>query len=67
MAGLRQSIGTGVPGDLRLVLAGQVVRAFGYGLGAVLLGRTLAGLHLDSTRSGLVLAARSASRRKTTD
>ena len=43
--------------DTRLVLAGQAVRAFAYGLGAILLGRTLALLHLGGIRIGLVLAA----------
>src|SRR5439155_25333439 len=43
--------------DVRLVLAGQAVRAFAYGLGAVLLGRSLAILRLGDLRTGLVLAA----------
>ena len=48
---------TRLPPDARLILAGQGVRAFGYGLGAVLLGRTLAALHVGGARAGLVLAA----------
>lgn len=46
-----------LPGDVRLVLAAQGLRAFSYGLGAVLLGRTLAQLRLGATGAGLVLAA----------
>jgi MFS family permease len=47
----------GLPHDVRLVLAGQAVRAFAYGLGAILLGRSLALLRLGDLRTGLVLAA----------
>jgi MFS family permease len=46
-----------LPRDVRLVLAAQALRAFTYGLGAVLLGRTLAQLRLGTTGAGLVLAA----------
>jgi MFS family permease len=46
-----------LPRDARLLLAGQAARAFGYGLGAVLLGRTLATLELGDAQVGLVLAA----------
>ena len=46
-----------LPGDVRLVLAAQALRAFTYGFGAVLLGRTLAQLRLGATGAGLVLAA----------
>ena len=47
----------GLSRDTKLVLAGQAVRAFAYGLGAILLGRSLALLHLGGVRTGLVLAA----------
>ncbi len=47
----------GLPGDVRLVLAAQALRAFTYGFGAVLLGRTLVQLRLGATGAGLVLAA----------
>jgi MFS family permease len=47
----------GLSRDARLVLAGQALRAFAYGLGAVLLGRTLAQLQLGNLWTGLVLAA----------
>jgi MFS family permease len=43
--------------DARLVLAAQAVRAFAYGLGAVLLGTTLAERGLSSLAAGVVLAA----------
>ena len=46
-----------LPRDVRLVLAAQALRAFTYGLGAVLLGRTLAQLRLGTAGAGLVLAA----------
>lgn len=46
-----------LPRDVRLVLAAQALRAFAYGLGAVLLGRSLVALHLGGWRTGLVLAA----------
>jgi MFS family permease len=46
-----------LPRDVRLVLAAQALRAFTYGLGAVLLGRTLVQLRLGATGAGLVLAA----------
>jgi MFS family permease len=46
-----------LPGDVWLMLASQGLRAFSYGLGAVLLGRTLAQLRLGATGAGLVLAA----------
>jgi MFS family permease len=39
------------------VLGAQALRAFAYGLGAVLLGRTLATLQLGAVRTGVVLAA----------
>jgi len=48
---------TRLPRDVRLVLAAQALRGFAYGLGAVLLGRTLADLRLGAGRAGLVLAA----------
>ena len=48
---------TRLPGDVRIVLAAQALRAFAYGLGAVLLGRTLADLRLGAAATGLVLAA----------
>ncbi len=51
------SDGRRLPGDVRLVLAAQALRAFTYGLGAVLLGRTLVQLRLGAGRAGLVLAA----------
>lgn len=44
-------------GDARRVLTAQGLRAFGYGLGAVLLGATLDELGLSPVRAGLVLAA----------
>jgi MFS family permease len=47
----------GLPRDVRLILAGQALRAFAYGLGAVLLGRSLAQLRLGDVSTGLVLAA----------
>jgi len=47
----------GLSRDVRLVLAGQALRGFAYGLGAVLLGRSLAQLQLGELRTGLVLAA----------
>ncbi|MGZ4722908.1 MAG: MFS transporter [Ilumatobacteraceae bacterium] len=43
--------------DARLVLAAQAARAFGYGLGAVLLGATLDHRGYSSTEVGGVLAA----------
>src|SRR3954451_14990497 len=43
--------------DSRRVLAAQALRAFGYGLGAVLLGSTLDALGLSPTEAGIVLAA----------
>lgn len=43
--------------DARRVLAAQAVRAFAYGLGAVLLGATLEQRRFSSTKAGLVLAA----------
>ena len=43
--------------DARRVLAAQAVRAFAYGLGAVLLGATLDQRGYTSTQAGLVLAA----------
>jgi MFS family permease len=46
-----------LPPDVRLVVGAQALRAFAYGLGAVLFGRTLAALHLAGWRTGLVLAA----------
>ena len=48
---------TKLPSDVRVVLAAQALRAFAYGLGAVLLGRSLVALHLGGWRAGLVLAA----------
>jgi predicted MFS family arabinose efflux permease len=47
----------GLPADVRVVLAAQGLRAFAYGLGAVLLGRTLAAQRLGGIGAGLVLAA----------
>src|SRR5207302_4518921 len=51
--------GTGmtVSPDARLILAAQAVRAFAYGLGAVLLGTTLEQRGLSSVGVGIVLAA----------
>jgi MFS family permease len=46
-----------LPGDVRLVLVAQALRAFAYGVGAVLLGRTLAELRFGTAQTGLVLAA----------
>jgi MFS family permease len=43
--------------DTRLVLTAQAVRAFAYGLGAVLLGSTLEQLRLSPIEAGLVVAA----------
>jgi MFS family permease len=43
--------------DVRLVLAAQAVRAFGYGLGSVLLASTLAQRGLSSISAGVVLGA----------
>jgi MFS family permease len=43
--------------DARRVLAAQAVRAFAYGLGAVLLGATLDERGFTGTQAGLVLAA----------
>ena len=43
--------------DSRRVLLAQGLRAFAYGLGAVLLGTTLDDLQLSPVRAGLVLAA----------
>nr|MBA3398556.1 MFS transporter [Acidimicrobiia bacterium] len=43
--------------DARRILAAQAVRAFAYGLGAVLLGATLDQRGFTSTQAGLVLAA----------
>jgi MFS family permease len=43
--------------DSRLVLVAQALRAFAYGLAAVLLGSTLDRLNLSPGRAGLVLAA----------
>jgi len=43
--------------DVRRVLAAQAVRAFAYGLGAVLLGATLDERGFSSTEAGFVLAA----------
>lgn len=43
--------------DARRVLAAQAVRAFAYGLGAVLLGATLDERGFSSTETGFVLAA----------
>ena len=43
--------------DTRRVLIAQALRAFAYGLGAVLLGSTLDQLGLSPTEAGLVLAA----------
>ncbi|HEY6798052.1 MAG TPA: hypothetical protein VI248_25530, partial [Kineosporiaceae bacterium] len=61
-AGTTDAAATGATGraglsrDARLVLAAQALRAFAYGLGAVLLGRTLAALHASGTTVGAVLA-----------
>lgn len=43
--------------DVRLVLAAQAVRAFAYGLGAVLLGATLDEHGFSSVEAGIVLTA----------
>ena len=43
--------------DARLVLAAQMLRAFAYGFGAVLIGVTLKSRHFSRTEVGLVLAA----------
>jgi MFS family permease len=43
--------------DARRVIAAQALRAFAYGLGALLLGSTLSHRGLDSTEVGLVLAS----------
>jgi MFS family permease len=43
--------------DVRLVLASQAVRAFGYGFGSVLLASTLAERGFPATQVGLVLGA----------
>lgn len=43
--------------DIRLVLASQAIRAFGYGFGAVLLASTLAERGLSAIAVGLVLGA----------
>lgn len=43
--------------DVRLVLASQAVRAFGYGFGSVLLASTLAERGLPGTEVGVVLGA----------
>lgn len=49
--------GRRLSGDSRRVLAAQALRAFAYGLGAVLFGTTLEQLRLSPTKAGLVLAA----------
>jgi MFS family permease len=43
--------------DARLVLAAQMLRAFAYGFGAVLIGVTLRDRHFSRTEVGFVLAA----------
>jgi MFS family permease len=43
--------------DARLILAAQMLRAFAYGFGAVLIGVTLRDRHYSSAQVGLVLAA----------
>jgi MFS family permease len=43
--------------DARRVIAAQALRAFAYGLGALLLGTTLSHRGLDSTEVGVVLAS----------
>ncbi|MEX1125960.1 MAG: hypothetical protein WEE53_09900, partial [Acidimicrobiia bacterium] len=43
--------------DVRLVLISQAVRAFGYGLGSVLLASTLAARGLSAMKVGVVLGA----------
>ena len=48
---------TTLPRDVRIVLTAQALRAFAYGLGAVLLGRTLVSLRLGGWRAGLILGA----------
>lgn len=48
---------TRLPRDMRLVLAGQALRAFAYGLGAVVLGGVLARMPIGGLSTGLVLAA----------
>src|SRR5260370_2798243 len=46
-----------LPADVRLILAAQALRAFAYGLGAVLLGVTLDQRGYSSFRVGVVLTA----------
>src|SRR5215469_11030929 len=47
----------GLTGDARLLVAGQGVRAAGYGFTAVLLGALLAARGYDSVHVGIVLTA----------
>jgi MFS family permease len=47
----------GLPADVRRILAAQALRAFGYGLGAVLLGATLHQRSYSAALVGLVLSA----------
>src|SRR5947208_2482949 len=47
----------GLSADARRILRAQALRAFAYGLGAVLLGATLKSRGLSSLQAGLVLAA----------
>ena len=46
-----------LPADVRLILAAQALRAFAYGLGAVLLGATLHQRGYSAIRVGVVLTA----------
>ena len=46
-----------VEGDVRLVLASQAIRAFGYGFGSVLLASTLVDRGLSAISVGVVLGA----------
>jgi MFS family permease len=48
---------TGLPADVRRILAAQALRAFGYGLGAVLLGVTLRQRGYSAALVGVVLTA----------
>jgi MFS family permease len=48
---------TGLTGDARLLVAGQGVRAAGYGFTAVLLGALLAARGFSSVQAGIVLTA----------
>jgi len=56
MTGMRHKR-TPLPGDARRILVAQALRAFAYGLGALLLGTTLKRRGFSSAEVGLVLAA----------